>query len=84
MKESTHEVGKFLQMAQSTNEHPRQLDLVLRNPLGHTPLDVVPNLFVRIELRRLRRQEKQFQPAFLCGNEIPHQLRLVRGGVHPR
>ena len=53
-KERSDEVRQFLDAAQRAQSQPFHLVLGLDEPTADTPLDMRPDLFVRVELRRIR------------------------------
>lgn len=77
-KEGTDSGGEFLKVTPGAEEHLFQLILVLEDALGGTAFDVVSNLFVRVERRRIRRQKEEFEFALLRSGELLDPLGLMR------
>ena len=76
-KERFHQLGQFLDPAQSAEGQPLHFVFGLHQLPGDLALDVRPDLFVRVQLRRVRRQVEQFEPAVLSLDKGLDQLRLV-------
>ncbi len=63
-EEAAHQTGQTLDAAQRSQHQPLELIRPRHDPLANpVGLGMVPDLLDRIELRRVRRQEMQLQPA---------------------
>lgn len=76
-KKPSHDLWQGLKALQRRLDQAPQVDFVKRLLFRHPLLDVFPHLLVRIELRRVRRQEVQFQPAVGGRDVFAHPLRFV-------
>ena len=77
LKEGFHQCGQFLYAAQSAEGQPFHFVLGLHELPGNLAFDVSPDLLVRIQLRRIRRQVKELEHAVLRLDKSLDQLRLV-------
>ena len=76
-KEGFHQFWQFLDSAQGAECQPLHLVLGLDALPGHLPFDVTPDLFVGVQMRRVRRQVEQFEPARLGLDKGLDELGLV-------
>ena len=76
-KEGFHQFGQFLDSAQRAEGQPLHFVLGLHQLPGNTAFDVGPDLFVRVQMWRVRRQVEQLELAVLGFDEFLDQLRLV-------
>jgi len=78
-EEIPNQTGQLLNAAQRADGQPFHLSLVGDQLARHLAFDVRPCLFVRIQMRRVWRQEKQLELAVLFGDEALHRRGLVDG-----
>jgi len=76
-KKPSHDLWKSLKALERPLSEAPHADFVERHLLRHAFLGAFPRLLVRIELRRVRRQEVQFQHAVGGRDVFAHQLRFV-------
>ena len=76
-KERFDEVRQSLNPAQRTERQPLHFVLVLHEALRDLALHMRPDMFVGIELRRVRRQVEELEPSFQAVDVGANQLGLV-------
>ena len=78
MKESGDNVGQSLQLAHRTFNRGLELFFRLRCLFPELRLHVRPGQFIRIQLRRIRRQKEQLDFLGVLFNKVANQFRLMR------
>ena len=78
-KERSEQVRQLLDATQGAQGQPFHLVFGFDELAADAPFDMRPDLLVRVELGRVRRQEEQLQLARLALDVLPHQGGLVNG-----
>ncbi len=78
-KERSNQVRQLLDAAQGAQSQPFHFVLGFDELAADAPFDMRPDLLVRVELGRIRRQDEQLKLAALAFDVLPHQGGLVDG-----
>ena len=78
-KERSNQVRQLLDAAQGAQSQPLHLVLGFDELAADAPLDMRPDLLVRVELGRIRRQEEHLELAIIVFDVLPQQGGFVHG-----